>query len=143
MSRKPCSRKLRAADSSTFSNVASGTVMVPGKRMCAVGGLMPPSGTYAMTGATSALPSACAILSDSARTRTLCLPSTMCGPFCSVPPIGTMTVVFPARISLRSSVHVSSSTRTVEGAAASVSANAMSEMQASSRQRHAIHEHAL
>ncbi len=62
MSRKPCSRKLRAADSMTCSNAASGTVMVPGKRMCAVGGLMLPSGTYDTTGATSALPSACAIL---------------------------------------------------------------------------------
>ncbi len=49
----------------------------------------------------------------------------------------------PARISLRSSVHVSSSTRTVEGAAASVSADAMSEMQASSRNVMSIHEHAL
>ena len=46
MSRKPCCRKLRAADSRTCSNAASGTVMVPGKRMCAVGGSMLPSGTY-------------------------------------------------------------------------------------------------
>ena len=34
----------------TCSNAASGTVMVPGKRMCAVGGLMLPSGTYDTTG---------------------------------------------------------------------------------------------
>ena len=33
----------------------------------------------------------------SAWTRTLCLPSTMCGPLCSVPPTGTMIVVLPAR----------------------------------------------
>ena len=33
MSRKPWSRKLRAADSITFSNASSGSVMVPGKRM--------------------------------------------------------------------------------------------------------------
>ena len=51
-----------------------------------------------MTGATSALPSARAIFSASAFTRTLCLPSAMCGPFCSVPPIGTSAVVLPARI---------------------------------------------
>ena len=38
MSRKPARRKLRAAYSSVFSNVASGTVMVPGNRMCCVGG---------------------------------------------------------------------------------------------------------
>jgi hypothetical protein len=38
-----------------------------------------------------------AIFSESTFTRTLCLPSTMCGPFCSVPPIGTMIVVLPAR----------------------------------------------
>ena len=33
------------ADSSVFSNVSTGTVTVPGKRMCEVGGLVPPSGT--------------------------------------------------------------------------------------------------
>ena len=51
-------------------------------------------------------------------TRALCLPSAMCGPFCSVPPIGTMTVVLPAWISSRSSVQVSSSRNTLGGAGA-------------------------
>ncbi len=119
MSRKPWSLKLRAAYSMTFSNVASGIVMVPGNRMCATGGSTLPSGTYASVGATSALPRATAIFSDSALTRTLCLPSTMCGPFCSVPPIGRMTVVLPAATWSRSSVQVRSSTNTVGGGAAS------------------------
>ena len=45
MSRKPCRRKLRAADSRTRTKVSDGTVIVPAKRMCAVGGSRPPSGT--------------------------------------------------------------------------------------------------
>ena len=45
MSLKPCSLKLFAIDSSVASNAGVGTVTVPGKRMCAVGGAMPPSGT--------------------------------------------------------------------------------------------------
>ena len=48
-----------------------------------------------MTGATIASPSACAIFPASTLTRTLCLPSAICGPFCSVPPIGTRIVVVP------------------------------------------------
>ena len=66
MSRKPCSLKLRAAYSSTFSKVSSGTVIVPGNRMCAVGGDDRPRARRRSTGATSALPSARAIFSDSA-----------------------------------------------------------------------------
>ena len=42
----------------------------------------------------------------------------MCGPFCSVPPIGMMTVVVPVRIRSCNSVHVSSSTNTVAAASA-------------------------
>src|SRR5438128_12013690 len=91
--------------------------------MCPVGGLTCPSGTYASTGATSALPSARAIFSESAFTRTLCLPSAMCEPFCSVPPIGTMTVVLPARIWSRNSVQVSSSRNTVSDAWATAAPN--------------------
>src|SRR4030095_7093288 len=60
--------------------------------------------------------------SDSARTRVLCLPSAMCGPFCSVPPIGRMIVVLPAATSARSSGHVSSSRKTVSGVCASAAA---------------------
>jgi hypothetical protein len=48
-----------------------GTVMVPGKRMCATGGSTPPSGTYATTGATSVLPSSVAMRSARNR-RVLC-----------------------------------------------------------------------
>src|SRR6516225_4373739 len=69
-----------------------------------------------MTGATSALPKTRAIFSESKCTRRLCLPNAMCGPFCSVPPIGTMIVVFPDLTRSRSSVHVSSSRNTESGA---------------------------
>src|SRR5437667_2570162 len=92
--------------------------------MWPVAGFRPPSGTYAITGATIALPSARAIRSDSAFTRTLCLPSAMCGPFCSVPPIGTMIVVFPAWINARNSVHVSSSRKTASGGSANAGVTA-------------------
>ncbi len=85
--------------------------------MCPVGGLTLPSGTYAMTGATSALPSSRATLSASAFTRTLCLPSAMCGPFCSVPPMGTRMVVLPARMAAASSGEVKSSSITELGCA--------------------------
>src|SRR5712692_6646814 len=88
--------------------------------MCPAGGLTGPSGTYASTGATRVLPSVRAILSESSLTRTLCLPTAMCGPFCSVPPIGTMTVVPPACIRSRISVQVSSSRNTVSGVSANV-----------------------
>ena len=53
--------------------------------------------------------------SDSAFTRALCLPSAMCGPFCSVPPMGTMTLVFPDRTWSCNSVQVRSSRNTVLG----------------------------
>src|SRR5215472_13885201 len=69
-----------------------------------------------MTGATSSLPRARAILSESTITRRLCLPNAMCGPFCSVPPIGTMIVVLPDLTRSRSSVQVSSSRNTEAGA---------------------------
>ena len=114
MSLKPCSLKLRAAYSRTCSNAASGTLIVPGKRMWPDGGLKLPSGTYAITGATIALPNETAIRSESNLTRRLCFPRAMAGPLCSVPPIGTMMVVLPVAISSRSSVHVSSS-RKIEG----------------------------
>src|SRR3974377_358726 len=104
---------LRAAYSSVLLNTSSVTVMVPGKRICDVGGLTEPSGTYAITGATIALPSSCAILPDSAFTLALCLPSARPGPLCSVPPMGASTVVFPDAISLRSSVQVKSSRKTL------------------------------
>src|SRR5262245_60301923 len=55
-------------------------------------------------------------------TRTLCLPSAMWGPFCSVPPIGTRIVVFPDLMTSRSSVQVSSSSWTVSGAWANAAA---------------------
>src|SRR5262245_19707431 len=45
----------------------------------------------------------------------LCSPSTMCGPFCSVPAVPTMTVVVPALIRSRTSAHVNSSSHTVSG----------------------------
>jgi hypothetical protein len=43
----------------------------------------------------------------------------MCGPFCSVPPIGTRIVVLPARIAAASSGDVRSSRKTLAGACAS------------------------
>ena len=69
-----------------------------------------------------ALPSASAIFSASNRARTLCLPSVMCGPFCSVPPIGTRTIVAPAAMRSRSSVHVRSSRATFRFAGACAAA---------------------
>ena len=45
----------------------------------------------------------------------LCLPSTMWGPFCSVPPVGTITERVPARTRAATSVQVSSWTKTVSG----------------------------
>src|SRR6266542_1940815 len=56
-----------------------------------------------------------AIRSESTLTRALCLPSAMCGPFCSVPPIGRIIVVFPVWTNVCSSGHVSSSRKTVSG----------------------------
>src|SRR6187402_773160 len=46
----------------------------------------------------------------------LCSPSTMCGPFCSVPAVPTITVVWPAATRSRTSAQVSSSMKTVSGA---------------------------
>src|SRR5258706_6025176 len=112
MSRNPWMRNPRPADSSVCSNTVSGTVMVPGNRMCPVGALAGPSGVYAITGATSAFPSAWAMRPARRRTRTLCLPSAMCGPFCSVPPTGTMIVLRQAFVASRTSVHVRSSRKT-------------------------------
>ena len=45
----------------------------------------------------------------------LCSPSTMCGPFCSVPAVPTITVVHPALTRSRVSAQVSSSRKTVSG----------------------------
>src|SRR5262245_26808725 len=81
--------------------------------MCCVGGSTLPSGTYATTGATTARPSRSAMRPASTRTRTLCLPSTRWAPFCSVPPIGTSTVVVPAAINSRNSGDVRSSSHTL------------------------------
>ena len=67
-------------------------LIVPAKRMWPAGGSIAPSGTYAITGATSALPRLAAMRAASARARTLCLPSAMCGPLCSVPPTGTISI---------------------------------------------------
>src|SRR6266700_6299035 len=68
-----------------------------------------------MVGATSALPRRRAIASALAVTRTLCLPIAIWGPFCSVPPVGMMMVVFPAAIRSRTSSQVSLSKKTVSG----------------------------
>src|SRR6185436_4042190 len=87
--------------------------------MCCVGGSMLPSGTYASTGATTVWPSCSAMRAASTRTRTLCLPSARCAPFCSVPPIGSRMVVVPCAISSRNSTDVSSSSQTLAAAARS------------------------
>jgi hypothetical protein len=87
--------------------------IVPAKRMCDDGGDTLPSGTYAITGATSAFRSAAAMRPHKTFARTLCLPSTMCGPFCSVPPIGINTVVWPLRTSACTSGDVRSSRNTL------------------------------
>ena len=42
---KPCSLKLRAANSISFMKYSLGSVIVPGQRMCSVGGSIFPSGT--------------------------------------------------------------------------------------------------
>src|SRR5262245_16554561 len=68
-----------------------------------------------MTGATSVLPSARAILSAVYSMTNLCSPSTMCGPFCSVPAVPMMTVVVPLLTRSRASAQVSSSMNTVSG----------------------------
>src|SRR5271167_1261477 len=73
-----------------------------------------------MAGATRALPKERAIFSESRWTRRLCLPSAMCWPFCSVPPIGTMIVVLPDLTRSRSSVQVNSSRNTESAACAAV-----------------------
>src|SRR4029450_786468 len=39
----------------------------------------------------------------------------MCGPFCSVPPVGMMTVVLPPAMASRTSIHVRSSRKTLSG----------------------------
>ena len=45
----------------------------------------------------------------------LCSPSTMCGPFCSVPAVPTITFVVPDAIRSRTSAHVRSSMNTESG----------------------------
>ena len=45
----------------------------------------------------------------------LCLPSASHGPFGSIPPVEMMTVVLPAFIASRTSIHVISSSQTVSG----------------------------
>jgi hypothetical protein len=44
-----------------------------------------------------------------------CLPRIMCGPFCSMPPLGTMARVYPASMAVRTSTQVMSAIRTVDG----------------------------
>ena len=113
MSRKPCSLKLRAADSSTLLERVAGTVIVPGKRMCAGRRV---DAAFGHIGDHRRDQRVAERQRDLARrapcARTLCLPSAMCGPFCSVPPIGTRIVVLPARIASRSSGEVRSSRQT-------------------------------
>src|SRR5262245_1154072 len=118
MSTKPALRRLRAAYSRMPSYTVSGIVIVPGNLMCPAAGFGPgisPSGTYASTGATIAFPSCFAISPALYFTRMLCLPSTMWGPFCSVPPVGMSTVVFPAAMASRTSTQVRFSRKTVLG----------------------------
>src|ERR1043166_1378674 len=88
MSRNPCNCRLRAADSMVFSNVSSGTVIVPGKRRCPVGRSTSPSGTYANTGATSAVPSPAAILPARSFTRTELRDKIAAGKTVAIVPIG-------------------------------------------------------
>jgi hypothetical protein len=56
-----------------------------------------------------------AILSAAYSMMNLCSPSTMCGPFCSVPAVPTITLVVPAATRSRTSAQVSSSISTVSG----------------------------
>ena len=58
-----------------------------------------------------------------AATIKLCLPMTICGPFCSVPPVGTMTVRWPCASRSRTSVQVICSilTSAAEGVSARTS----------------------
>ncbi len=60
-------------------------------------------------------PSPRAILSAVYSMTNLCSPSTMCGPFCSVPAVPTITLVVPAAIRSRTSAHVRSSMKTESG----------------------------
>ena len=59
--------------------------------------------------------SARAIRPEASRMMKLCFPSTMWEPFCSVPPVGTITERVPACTRAATSVQVSSWTNTVSG----------------------------
>src|SRR5215217_863570 len=78
-------------------------------------GSIDPSGTNGTIGAQSALPSFRAIASQFAFRTKLCLPSASHGPFGSIPPVETITVVLPALTASRTSIHVMSSIQTVSG----------------------------
>src|SRR3954470_10988024 len=92
--------------------------MVPGYFRWPCGGSYLPSGVKLIGEVTSALPRRCAMVWALANTRKLCLPVAMAGPFCSVPPLGTMTVVFPAAMASRISYDVIRSIRTLSAAVA-------------------------
>ena len=92
-----------------------GRVIVPGLLICPVGFSQLPSGTYVITGATRVFPKPRAILSAVYSMTYLCSPSTICGPFCSVPAVGMMTVVVPDLVRSRTSAHVNSSMKMVSG----------------------------
>ena len=100
MSVKPPLFRLRAAYSSSWTKTSFGSEITPG--LLTLSGF--PSGTYATTGATNVLPSSRAIRSAVTLMMKLCFPITMCGPFCSVPPVAMMTDVVPFSIRSRISV---------------------------------------
>jgi hypothetical protein len=88
---------------SRASNVASSTLIVPAYAMCPDGvGSMLPSGTNLTMGAMRAGAMARAMSGRTVRKTKLCLPTTY-GPFCSTPPVATMTVVVPLRMASRTS----------------------------------------
>src|SRR5688572_3931632 len=57
----------------------------------------------------------------------------MCGPFCSVPPVGMMMVVLPAAMASRTSIHVSSSRNTLPGCGSEGACANAGDAQASAR----------
>ena len=87
--------------------------IVPGDAMWPVFFSMSPSGTNLTIGAHSALPILRAIASQFACSTSLCLPVTSHGPFGSMPPVEMITLVLPALIASRTSIHVISSSHTV------------------------------
>ena len=70
---------------------------------------MLPSGTNLMIGAHKVFPNFLAIAGQAASRITLCLPVERKGPFCSIPPVGTTTWVYPLAMRSRISIQVNSS----------------------------------